>query len=27
VTETDTGFGAALYVHDLDTSMGGAGAV
>jgi hypothetical protein len=23
VTETDTGFGAALYVHDLDTSNGG----
>ena len=23
VTETDTGFGAALYVHDLDTANGG----
>jgi hypothetical protein len=23
VTETDTGFGAALYVHDLDTGNGG----
>ena len=23
VTETDTGFGAALYIHDLDTGMGG----
>ena len=23
VTETDTGFGAALYVHDLDTAAGG----
>jgi hypothetical protein len=24
VTETETGFGAALYIHDLDTSNGGA---
>jgi hypothetical protein len=24
VSETDTGFGAALYVHDLDTGTGGA---
>jgi hypothetical protein len=23
VSETDTGFGAALYVHDLDTGIGG----
>jgi hypothetical protein len=23
VTETDTGFGAALYIHDLDTGIGG----
>ena len=23
VTETDTGFGAALYIHDLDTGFGG----
>jgi hypothetical protein len=23
VTETDTGFGAALYIHDLDTGNGG----
>jgi hypothetical protein len=27
VTETDTGFGAALYVHDLDTGNGGPAAV
>ena len=25
VRETDTGFGSALYVHDLDTGTGGAG--
>jgi hypothetical protein len=25
VRETDSGFGSALYVHDLDTGMGGAG--
>jgi hypothetical protein len=25
VSETETGFGAALYVHDLDTGTGGAG--
>jgi hypothetical protein len=25
VTESDSGFGAALYVHDLDTSVAGAG--
>src|SRR5215213_5277617 len=25
VTESDTGFGAALYIHDLDTGMAGAG--
>src|SRR3954466_7209648 len=25
VSESDTGFGAALYIHDLDTSMAGAG--
>jgi hypothetical protein len=24
VSETDTGFGAALYIHDLDTGIGGA---
>ena len=23
VSETDTGFGAALYIHDLDTGTGG----
>lgn len=27
VSETDSGFGAALYVHDLDTGTGGAGSV
>jgi hypothetical protein len=25
VSETDSGFGAALYIHDLDTGTGGAG--
>jgi hypothetical protein len=25
VTESDTGFGAAVYIHDLDTGTGGAG--
>src|SRR6476469_9133266 len=27
VSETDSGFGAALYVHDLDTGTGAVGAV
>jgi hypothetical protein len=27
VKETDTGFGAALYVHDLDTGSAGAGSM
>jgi hypothetical protein len=27
VSETDSGFGAALYIHDLDTGTGGAGSV
>jgi hypothetical protein len=27
VSETDSGFGAALYVHDLDTGTGGVGAL
>ena len=27
VSETDSGFGAALYIHDLDTGTGGAGSI
>jgi hypothetical protein len=27
VSETDSGFGAALYIHDLDTGFGGAGSI